>query len=132
MEEKQPKRTKPLHGKPKGGVTRAQAQPNPFGEYSIHLTDTNNGPKMQMLRERTKEGDLAVIQFDSTPSDEVKAKLTAAGLSSHDEACVWKKHLGTPPGVEHRKTQELFEIIANDIRKANGLEPVLTPENRLI
>lgn len=113
-----------MHGEPKGGVTRAQAQPNPFGEQIISLTNTNEGPKMRLYRERAQWGHMAAIQFDEKPDEDIRRKLKDGGFQWNQNDGVWKHSLGEHPGVEHRKAQELFEEIANDIRRGNGLEPI--------
>jgi hypothetical protein len=119
-----------MHGEPKGGITRAQAQPNPFGEHTVSLTNTNEGPKMRLYRERTQWGHMAAIQFDEKPDDAIRQKLKGGGFAWNQNDGVWKKPLGEQPGVEYRKAQELFEEIANALRKRNGLDPLVSLAGR--
>lgn len=113
------------HGEPKNGVTREQALPNPAPENDIALTaEHHQGPRMRLFRERHPSGHLAAIQFDEKPSDEVRQKLRDAGWQWRQQDAVWKKPLGEQPGLAHYHNQKLFEEIANEIRAANGLEPV--------
>lgn len=122
------------HGEPKNGVTRALVQPNPFAENTISLTNDNDGPKMRLYRDRRNPQiglyeNAMVIQFDEKPEEEARQKLRDNGWQWKQADAVWRKPLGENPGVEHRKAQELFEQIANDIRQGNGLEPVVSIGN---
>jgi hypothetical protein len=119
-----------MHGEPKEGVTRSQAQPNPFSEITVSLTNMNEGPKMRLSRERAHWGHMAAIQFDEKPDDAIRQKLKGGGFAWNQNDGVWKKSLGEHPGVEHRKAQELFEEIANALRKRNGLDPVVSLTGR--
>jgi hypothetical protein len=127
-----------LHGEPKDGVTRAQAQPNPFPENVALLTGSPGGPAMRLFREIERkrvwdgrqqryvnvEDHLSAIQFPEKPSDEIRQKLRDNGWQWKSEDAVWKKPLGEYPTAEHLAAQKLFEEIANEIRASNGLEPI--------
>ncbi len=121
---------RPLHGQPKGGVTRGQAQPNPFAEYSIALTNTEGAQRVVLLRERTPEGHhRSVIVFPYEPPSEVLGVLAAAGFARAPTGCAWGKSLGANPGVEYRRVQTVFEDIGNTLRVSNGVPPIRTTDH---
>jgi hypothetical protein len=116
---------RPLHGQPKDGLTRAQQQPNPFPEYLVALTDAPDGPTIRLWREvQSRDTHYAAIEFPTKPGDGVRQQLKDAGFSWSQADGVWKLYLREPRGVEHRRAQEVFESVANELRAENGCPPL--------
>ncbi len=97
-------------------------RPDPFGERTIALCDDNDGPKARLYRnQRFRQ---MAIQFDEKPDEGIRQRLRDDGWTWRPAEGAWTKQLGERSGETHRQAQELFESIANEIRRANGREPV--------
>ena len=110
--------------------------PNPHSIDQISLeADSRNGAQMRLLRyhyaHRGEAKHDVWIQFDKNPGKEVTEPLKAEGFRWEPEAKAgdrkgaWVKPL--EPGREIRimlDAERLFKDLGNQIRKANGLEPV--------
>ncbi|OWK40966.1 hypothetical protein FRUB_04858 [Fimbriiglobus ruber] len=92
---------------------------------TINLSGDHEGPKARLSRsQRFRQ---LAIQFDEKPDEGIRQRLREDGWTWRVPDGAWTKQLGDRPAETHRRAQELFEGIANDIRHANGLAPVATP-----
>jgi hypothetical protein len=100
-------------------------RPDPFGEMTIALSNNNDGPKARLYRSHRFQQ--LAIQLDEKPDEGIRQRLRDDGWTWRPAEGAWTKQLGEQPGQTHRKAQAFFVAIANDIRQANGLEPVSIP-----
>jgi hypothetical protein len=98
---------------------------DPFGEMTIALSADKDGPKMRLYRSQRFQQ--MAIQLDEKPDEGIRQQLRESGWTWRPAEGAWTKQLGERPGETHRQAQELFTGIANEIRQANGLEPVAAP-----
>lgn len=113
----------PSQQSPASGFAAKLTLPDPFGATSVALSDSKDGPKIRLYRSHKFQQ--MAIQFDEKPDEAVRQKLREDGWTWRGAEGVWTKQLGERPGETHSKAEEFFENIANDIRQAKGLEPVI-------
>jgi hypothetical protein len=109
---------------PSTGFATRVKRPDPFSQMTIALSNDNEGPKARLYRSHRFQQ--MAIQFDEKPDEDIRQRLRDDGWTWRPAEGAWTKQLGEQPGQAHRKAQALFTSIANDIRHANGLEPVST------
>lgn len=97
-------------------------RPDPFGEWAIALTGEKDGPKARLYRNQRFQH--MAIRFDEKPDEDIRHRLREAGWTWRGQEGAWTRQLGERPGDAHRQARALFEGIANDVRRANGLELV--------
>jgi hypothetical protein len=100
-------------------------RPDPFGEMTIALCNDNDGPKARLYRNRRFQQ--MAIGFDEKPDEGIRQELREDGWTWRTAESAWTKQLGERPGETHRSAVAMFASIANEIRQANGLEPVTFP-----
>jgi hypothetical protein len=110
---------------PSAGFSARVTRPDPFNEMIIALSNDNDGPKTRLYRNQRFQQ--MAIQFDEKPDESIRQKLRDDGWTWRSAEGAWTKQLGDRPSETHRNALELLASIANDIRQANGLEPVTMP-----
>ena len=117
-----PLNSTPSQQPPASGFTSKLSPPDPFGATCVALTDSNNGPKIRLYR--SQKFHQMAITFDEKPDEHIRQRLRDYGWTWRGAENAWTKQLDERPSETHRKAEELFESIANEIRQANGREPV--------
>ena len=111
----------PSQKPPAAGFASNLTPSGPFSATSVALSDSNDGPKARLYRNQKFQQ--MAIQFDEKPDESIRQRLREDGWTWRTAEAVWTKQLGERPGETHRKAEEFFEKIVNDIRQARGLEP---------
>lgn len=122
------------HGEPKNGVTRNQSDANPYPHYLVSLSNEKDAPTMRLCRERPSRQHgirehAAAIEFSEQPPVAIRQKLSTSGWEYKAREKVWWKSLEPNVNAEDYKAQKLFESIVNELRAANGCEPIHTVGN---
>jgi hypothetical protein len=100
----------------------AAFQPDPFSVISVALTDSNDGPRVRLFRNR--RFNQMAIQFDEKPPEEVRQRLRDEQYKWRDAEGVWTIQLGEQKASGQIAAERLVVELANSIRAEAWLPPV--------